>query len=309
MSPSQSPDEINQRDLETNMTAPSVALPPSNPPLLDTDQYLWHFTSQEGLSKILREDDGLLAGHALFMKDTEDCSLLRRLNKVEVGLGSLIVQKHFGNTDIEDARTVMKKTADSGTYRSVFIACFTTTTKEPKMWAEYTKDGGFAIGFDKEQLISELEACQKTHRNILWNKCDYLSLSNSVYEMEQLEKAFSMIEKGTTANLSIEDIAKPFMRCREITEDLVFRKSAELSWENEMRLAYVFEQGEIPASRLRFIDGKPFVTLELSAPISTYVRCIRISPFGDVEKSRAIAQLVGASIGLSLNSIIDERME
>lgn len=171
------------------MNTPQIHIPASNSPLKSSDEYLWHFTNQENLWNILCGPNGLLAGHAIFMKDTEDCSLLRRLNAIEVDLGCKLVSAFFPNTDMAESCKYLKESVKSGAYRNVF------------------------------------------------------------------------------------------------------------------------EQGEVPKDRLRFIGEKPFVTVELSAPIATYVRCIRISQRGNVQKSRAIANLVASRIGLSMDYVVDEKMD
>ena len=290
------------------MDTHTIHFPPANPPLKATDEYLWHFTKQENLWNILCGSNGLLAGHTLFMKDTEDCSLLRRLNAIEIKLGSLLVSAMYSNVKIAESREELKKIARSGAYCNVFVACFTTTTREPKMWEEYTKDGGFAIGFDKNRLEEELASLSAKHRTILYESCDYSTFRQHSQTLDEIEsKCEGKIKAGTKTAGAIAFI--PLIgKIRDAANKMIFSKVPTLSWEHEKRLAYVFELGEVPRDRLRFIGGKPFVTVALSAPIASYVRCIRISPHGDVQKSRSIAHLVASSIGLDMDYVVDEQM-
>ena len=48
--------------------------------------------------------------------------------------------------------------------------------------------------------------------------------------------------------------------------------------------------------------------MELSETIGSYVQEIRISPFGDRDKSHTIASLVGTAIGLDADHITLEEM-
>lgn len=291
------------------MNTPQIHIPASNSPLKSSDEYLWHFTNQENLWNILCGPNGLLAGHAIFMKDTEDCSLLRRLNAIEVDLGCKLVSAFFPNTDMAESRKYLKESVKSGAYRNVFIACLTTTTREPKMWQEYTNNGGFAIGFDKERLESELISLAKKDKRHLYDNCDYSKFRQLANELDDLEAKCAEIVNHCVNKDQAMGIGLLFAKIRENPKNVIFSKIPELCWENEKRLAYVFEQGEVPKDRLRFIGAKPFVTVELSAPIATYVRCIRISPYGDVQKSRAIANLVASRIGLSMDYVVDEKMD
>ena len=242
------------------------------------------------------------------MNDTKDCSLLRRLNAVEIELGSLIASALDPRMNVAESREELKKLAQSGAYRNVFITCFATTTSEPKMWLEYTKNGGFAIGFDRGRLESELMALEKNDNGIFYDNCNYSTFSELTHELDKIEaKCAEIVNHGINKD-EVLAIGWVFAKIQENLRDMVFPKVPDLRWENEKRLAYVFAQGEVPMDRLRFFGGKPFVTMGLSAPIATYVRCIRISPHGDMQKSRAIAHLVASRIGLSMDYVIDEKM-
>lgn len=279
-------------------------IPPANPSLKSTDEYLWHFTSQENLWNILCSPNGLLAGHSMFMKDTEDCSFVRRLNAISIELGSLLVSSSNPKMDVAEYREELKKLAKSGVLSNVFIACFTTTTREPKMWMEYTKNGGFAIGFDKKLLGDELTLPDMKPKTVFFQDCEYSTFRKQDELINNIEVLCAEMTKSSNPVVNPSD----FKKLQEATHDAIFSKRPRFYWEHEKRLAYVFEQGEVPKDRLRFIGAKPFVTVELSAPIATYVRCIRISPHGDVQKSRAIAHLVASSIGLPMDYVIDEKM-
>ena len=60
----------------------SATEPKTNPKSDETvnpdPEYVWHFTTQEGLPAILLGEDGLLAGHSSFMDDLEDASYSRQ---------------------------------------------------------------------------------------------------------------------------------------------------------------------------------------------------------------------------------------
>lgn len=90
-----------------------------------------------------------------------------------------------------------------------------------------------------------------------------------------------------------------------LARNLVFVKRSKYRWENEVRVACIFESA-IPEKRLRFLGGKPFVTLPLPMHIRNYVERIVASPLGNTAKSEVVASLVGKSIGLEVDGRTNE---
>ena len=272
----------------------------------DEDGLIWHFTSLDALPKILLDKDGLLAGHTSFMSDPEDCSLINRNRSVEVGAFSTWIEAQREECLIDPATVdTTREWFKIGREHPIFIVCFTTVTNDYRRWIDSAKNGGFSIGFES----AALEDALKSAGIVLRQNCtyhDYEEWSQKILKREQRLTEFDKIVRVVGANLpqAKTDIEEFLTECFKNEEQLVFKKRPNLEWEQEYRVACSFD-GDIPKDRLRFIAGKPFVTLALPVHIRQCVRKIKVSPFGDVTKSKIVADFVAKAIGLTGDDIID----
>lgn len=272
---------------------------------------LWHFTDQQSLFPILLGNNGLMACHTSFMSDTEDSSLSKRATSLLVRFGADIVPLFESHAIVPDAAKELGILfAKTGSLVPTFATCFSTTTKEPRLWQEHTKEGGFAIGFSP-CLMDELKS--RISNDTLFQSCQYNTFETTERLLLEIEESVSHIgpwvsgqQKGSDDKK--EQALKVIAKISKAIRKTVFVKQSKFSWEHEYRLAYVFEN-EVPKDRLRFIGEKPFLTMELSDSIGSYVKEIRISPFGNRDKSCVIASLVGTAIGLDADQIKLEQMQ
>ena len=278
-----------------------------------SEDLLWHFTSCDALPKILLGGDGLLARSTLFMDDHDDSSLSRKLIKALSPVFNFLEQK---NSDSEragnDVLSAIDRHIQAGVAIPSFAICFAKTTDDPTMWQLYTRNGGVAIGIDKKPFVAELENENDDCVKVISKDCDYQSyqaLSEKVdaigLELAQLVNESN--EKGNEEKLR-EHLVPILKKGVELFEQLVFVKRKGFEIEQEFRVAFIHESSNRLKSRLRFVADKPHIAMKMGSKISSFVRQIRISPFGNVAKTRAVAYLVADAIGLSEGQITEGRM-
>ncbi len=268
------------------------------------ENYLWHFTSCEALPKILLGEDGLLAGSTVFMDDTTDSYMSRELLKATIPLHNAMIQAMGSKT-----LSVQEKLYSSGMLLPTFAVSFTSEIQQA-MWQVYTKTGGVAIGFDPKALVDAVKSQTDDCFDVLVKECDYMpftDMSDTIVKLGQfIKQKVAQIAAGDKFG-SLGKLNALAIKCAERSRLYVFKKRECFGWEKEFRIAYVCKDDRNLCNRLRFCNGKPFVTMQLpdGKRIRDYVRKISISPFGDMAKTRTIALLLGEAIGLEAENIID----
>ena len=263
---------------------------------------LWHFTSVEALPKILLGNDGILAGHASFMDDPLDCSLSYRLL---ASIATIVATQHKGDDDyLEKLRTVYTpaiKRVQEGASFPIFIACFSTKATDPKMWKVRTgKMGGFAIGFRRDALMEDISSSAD---NTSFETCSYTTFE----EHNQLVSSSEQLAVSTNELLNAggnvhQKVINAINERLKMAKMVVSTKRTEFAFENEIRLVSMF-LNPVPSPRLRYINGKPYVTIPSKTHIRNYVEKILVSPYRCVEQSMVVASLVANEIGLSQNAV------
>lgn len=263
---------------------------------------LWHFTTQENLPKILLGNDGFLAGHTSFMSDKDDCVLS---NEALAMIAEIVLAKERKPKTTPQVYAPAKERILAGAVFPSFVTCFTEDTRERKMWSEYTDKGGFAIGIDKEAFESDIKT---KYPFVEFEKCKYETFEQQLARIGRLsEQVYDFKKKIAHERLSdadLKELDKLGSKILVAARESVFHKRNELSWEHEYRLI-AKPEGDIPSNQIRFIGDKPFLALPTGKPLKDYVRQIRVSPFGDVRKSVAIATFVAQAINLNKNNIVE----
>ena len=256
-------------------------------PFSEDSGILWHFTSQEGLPSILLGDDGLLAGHTSFMSDPEDCILRNRL-------WASLVKVVKGNpkeaSEEEKIFAAVEERIAAGAFYPIFVACFTTDVHEKQMWTSRTQNGGFAIGFDKEMLLADIG---RQSDDVFVKVCDYDTFEENKQKCDKLREDIAFFAGQEQDDKS--RIAE-YRRLKDECMKLVACKRRPLEWEQETRIVYSFPSA-LPEERIRYLGARPFVTMALKTHIRNYVKCIAVSPLGDVRRSLVLANFVAAAIG------------
>lgn len=294
---------------ESNMTKLAAVPPPkvseTDAPETDTpSDLLWHFTSLDVLPKILLGDDGLLAGHTSFMDDPDDCALRNRLWKTTTDLvHSLVAGTTSYSEDEIPVYSMLRSSIESESCYPIFAACFSNDPPNSKMWQHYTPQGGVSIGFDKDKLLHSI---QDDDSDVWFEDCDYDSYEQRAAQVDTLEREIKALsskpmadeDKSGTKKGTEQTICNLLAQARK----LIGVKRPTMKWEQEKRLVVAFKR-TVPANRLRFIAGKPFVTIPFRAHIRNYVREIKVSPFGDVRHSLVVASFVAAAIDLEPDNV------
>ena len=269
----------------------------------DENGLIWHFTSLEALPKILLEEDGLLAGHTSFMSDPEDCKPSNRLREIMLELFcSMLPYLQPGSIVTDDAKALVARQFGIGADIATFIACFSPLLDNKKRWKESTRNGGVAIGFNAARLGDAL-GVDPTISTCISSYDHYKKTLATLDAWERKAPLLSLrLKRENTPKKRIEILCggwKLLESMKGFARDLVFLKRPKFRWETEFRAACIFEN-EVPESRLRYIGGKPYVTLALPMHIRNYVDRIVISPRGNRIKSEVVATLIGKAIGLEV---------
>ncbi len=288
-----------------NMSEENDSVPQAIKPMpRDKDGLIWHFTSVDALPKILLGEDGLWAGHASFMSDPMDCALINRNRAIEVGaFADYISLQHEKGLVDEAVKNEVQEWNRRGEENPTFITCLTPVTDEPQRWIETTRDGGYAIGFD----ASLLENLLKSDENVIGDNCSYFDYEDKLSTIVHRERTLVEIENAMRSNnydknAIIARLYELLKNCFTNEDDFIFKKRPSLEWEKEYRIACSFKE-DIPNNRLRFINGKPFVTLALSVHICHCVRRIKVSPLGNIMQARIEASMVARAIGLTREAV------
>ena len=259
---------------------------------------LWHFTSVDALPKILLGDDGLLAGNTLFMDDPYDCQLSRNIVKIVV---QLLEALRTGNSyNGVQNNPGIKRWLNSGAAMPTFVTCFTNAVNDSKMWQFRAKQDCVAIGFDPA-IRRYFRKCPDKVFNVSFKKCDYISydaVSNQIDNIYEKVSKRILPYAGIMNSSTRSAISQVVDDLLDVAKKLVFVKKKSYRWEKESRAAFILSDADLLRSRLRFIDGKPYVRALDPTIFRRLVKSIRISPFGDVARVSSISYLIGKAVGL-----------
>ena len=266
---------------------------------------IWHFTSVEALYPILRLDGGILATHQAFMNDVSDCVLCRRV---------AIAMSHVFEASINAPKSELPQKYNemtaglcAGTWHSIFLACFSATAENPLLWRCYTPKGGFAIGVSRDDIKANLEVPQKQLSAVRFGNCSYSSWEQAIGKVKVLEKTFAkrcvrLKDPTCDAKEKAEIIMQSVSESLKLERRLAFCKAPFFKSEQEVRVMYAFQE-PVPISDLIVLNGKPRIRIPFTAPISSFVKRILVSPLGDKESNYYQAQLLAASIGLPISRV------
>jgi hypothetical protein len=233
---------------------------------LDDEDLLWHFTSCDALSKILLGKDGLLAGSTLFMDDADDCSLSRRLLQATIPLQQAIA--NASGSGVLSSK-MAPKYFSSGMALPTFAVSFTVMVKNPVMWQVHTKAGGVSIGFNRSMLENALRIQKDNCFDVEAKECEYRTFQSLARNIDTFERRIKKALGKSTNHIINQGQLTVFQkmknRCDELAKELVFTKKRDLKWEKEFRISYVCRNKNLLVDRLRFYNGKPFVTMKLPA--------------------------------------------
>ena len=264
---------------------------------------IWHFTGADNLYPILK--DGILATHQAFMNDRSDCSLCRRVTMATAKIleCALDTPRH----ELPEEYIEMISGLSIGTWHSIYLVCFSAVVDNPLLWRCYTSQGGFAIGVSKDQVRANLDISQSQLSAVRFQDCSYNDWCDVVHKVDDFESAIMhqcarLKDPICDARERAEIQAKVIMESLEMERELAFHKDPFFEGENEVRLAYTYQK-PLPISDLLFLGGKPRIRTHLSTPFSSLVKRILVSPFGDKEENLKLAQLLAASIGLSVANV------
>ncbi|MBQ6247442.1 MAG: hypothetical protein IJK04_11290 [Kiritimatiellae bacterium] len=280
----------------------SATEPKTNPKSDETvnpdPEYVWHFTTQEGLPAILLGEDGLLAGHSSFMDDLEDASYSRQAVSLIIDtLWNALTSKWPGG--IERKLQLLKNRMLSGAVYPFFIACLSTKSDDYEMWKVRTGNGGFALKIRYRDFKADTEG-----EDVVFKECQYGKTDEATGILRKIQNALDLyrqqIINGDREAHSKEELARIVRGLHDLSMELVGHKKEKYRFENEIRLVRHFkDESSIKPGQIRFIESKPFITVpnNKGKHFRDYVDEILVSPFGDVAKSLTIASFVARILG------------
>ena len=264
---------------------------------------IWHFTGPDTLYEILKPKGGLLASHAGFLNDPSDLELSRRALR--------LIGKHFDQTmpslhaQHPSWGQSLKQETNRGLVFPGFVCCFCNTIHNPLMWRAYTPDGGFAIGFKRECLVSAIKADKRFDFD--YGLCDYDAWDSVAAEIDELDKSLAEDRRSPTYPLLIADHKREYELFAKIQQ--LSRKAARVKNEffrDEKEFRLVFFHRHFPRLSDCFVlAGIPRISIPLKPGTSwaSMVDKIVVSPLGNTKRNLAMARFVLQMAGIEMHRV------
>ena len=258
-------------------------------------EYVWHFTTQEGLPAILLGKDGLLAGHSSFMDDLDDATYSRQaVSLILDALWQPLVVKAKDPAGRKEMLPLVKNRILSGAIYPFFIACFSTRSDDYEMWKVRTGNGGFALKIRYRDFKADTAS-----EDVVFKECSYGKTDEASEILRKIQDALveynQLVSYDAIPEHSDKDLSKIVMGLHDLSMSLIGYKKGQFHFENEIRLVRHFkDESSIKPGQIRFIESKPFITIpnKMGKHFRDYVDEILVSPFGDKAKSLTIASFV-----------------
>ena len=252
---------------------------------------IWHFTGPEALYEILKPDGGLFATHMSFLNDCHEPH--RVLDALSLLQDQVVA---FARDGIEKKELLMRFVR-SGSVLCSFVTCFCRKAESPLMWRVYTRNGGFAIGFRRQELLDNV-ICPKNFefcsgpcrygsfsRKCLGNRKDFLQceIRNFAANCPRDSLLFTLLHEKESKRL-----AKGIC---ELSQAAAFVKDSFFSDEKEFRLVFT-KKGSLSPSDFEMVNGGPRLRIQFKEHLHRFVSEIKVSPLGDANENLKTAQFV-----------------
>ena len=253
------------------------------------ESVIWHFTGSEALYEILKPNGGLFATHMSFLNDCHEP------HRVLDALSLLQDQvEAFARGGLEKKKILMRFVR-SGTILCPFVTCFCRKAESPLMWRVYTRNGGFAIGFRRQELLDNVicpnnfefrsGSCRyrPISRKCLGNRKDFLQceIRNFAANCPKGSLLFELLHEKESKRLA--------KGIRELSQAAAFVKDSFFSDEKEFRLVFT-KKGSLSPSDFELINGGPRLRIRFKEPLHRFVSEIKVSPLGDADENLKTAQ-------------------
>lgn len=239
----------------------------------------------------------------MFLNDLRE---LESTRKAFSWIGRFFGTPAFNGNALKES--LLKDGVNAGSIFSTFLICFCTEVDEPLMWRVYTANGGYAIGFKRDELVENIVV--ENQFDFYHSKCDYIGASEAFYAANEVEfeARFQELqgrspkqptESGKAGN---KEIAEIFGSILHSGENLVFSKDSFFKSENEYRFAFT-KKGILEGNDFSVINGIPRIEVKFKKPLSEMVTEILVSPLGDSTQNYQLAKLLATTMGIGSKNV------
>lgn len=253
--------------------------------------WLWHYTTINVFSEFMKDDSCLYATHYKFLNDSsEGIYILDRI------LRDIATDSKFGSYKKIFAEYIRKT--------DFYVTCFSKQADSLYQWRSYTpQSGGIAIAFaleDLEKTIKEendnwiaKHPIQDFHRFRLvgLQKCKYQTADESY---KKFIEAYNYFKGIAVDDYEADDIIFSAL-LNQVRITLLETKDPSFALEDEMRLIY--SAGNLREDIL-IIGQKPRIETCIRN-VRNYIREVKISPHGPIQKMAFFVELLRDKYGIS----------
>lgn len=271
----------------------------------DNSDIIWHYTSKDVFIQFVEGKTGLYATQYKFLNDS-----------LEYEYGKLILHNlfQFINKSIEDEidkepdkRTGLENLKNRWNSfdpivndkwcNDIYIMSFCQKPDMLYHWRSYTPEGGFCIGFSRKEMVESFCAEMPLEKideyelfRIKQTECspeEYYNIiiSNCIYKEEGIKSCI-----GALLGNNEEHLIKKWQ--------ILFALSKHPSFaiENEIRFACF---GQSLRKSLKIVGGKPRIPISgfEKGKVGNLIKAIFVSPHGDKEKNKYLAELLAEKHG------------
>lgn len=250
---------------------------------------IWHYTSTNILNEFLKDDAKLYATHIAFLNDTHEGIFSDSLLKKYIE-SLLAYADNDEFTDNEINQRIKK-----GDFFSRFVTSFSKVGDELPLWRGYAQNGGFSIGFDRAELKKYLI---KPNDDSIEYK-----ITDCIYNLDKQQELTEKIEDlANTIKSHKEAVIEDYRIQQEIDgiiQNLMYIKHKSFSYEKEVRLLACKKNGSA-LEAVEIIGNKPRIEVKFKNDkiIRDFIREIKVSPHGNVEQNRLLAEILVVRYGL-----------
>lgn len=264
----------------------------------DKNGLIWHYTSVENLVSFIDDDAHLYATHTRFVNDYDDgkyasetfIEYLYQQLAYEPGIAKLIPKL---SARIRD-----------GLGRLRFILCFSKKADDLSQWRAYAANGGFAIGFDMEELKNSLTYSKSDLVQFELKECEYINKKQEQILYDEIQREIDKFKVRSNVDISSKEVSRmleiEIKKIHQDTMNALFYKSDAYKAEDEVRLALMYD-GFSTARDVVIVGEKPRVPVKTNKPINKLIKKIYVSPQGNQKKNFILASLLANKYRLTID--------
>lgn len=258
---------------------------------------IWHYTSTAAFVEIIKDDGCLYASHSAFVNDKTDSTLAAEYLCQYLKFQNIAIWK------IDDLARLCDG-AVNGILRPRYVTSFSLVEDDLSQWRAYSSDGGYAMGFDLEELKHNLNYNGTDDYDL--KPCQYVSEeyfnSIKIENCKELEsfKSNGIFDLQNDAQMKLA--GQISRRLNEMAFEAMFYKNKSFEAEQEVRFGIIYN-GLSPYHDMAIVNNTPRVAIKLKRPINQLIKKVIVAPHKNSDNNYILANLLKNKYSLKIDIV------